>query len=118
MTRQATRIQPGRGRSQSLRHRLIIEAPTYLSDGAGGADRQWQVRAEVWASIEPVAMQRIVLDDRAGQRITYSVRLRWRADLTAEMRLRCGPRLFRLYTVVDPDGRRRWLECLATEDAP
>jgi SPP1 family predicted phage head-tail adaptor len=102
----------------SLRHRLIIERPAYPPDGAGGGGRVWTRLAEVWASLDVAGGDRIVLDDRAVQHITYRMRLRWRGDLTAEMRFRLDDRIFRILTLIDSDGRRRWLDCLTTEDSP
>lgn len=111
----ATGITGGAG---WLRRRVAIEAPLYPDDGIGGAGRDWRRLADVWASIEAITGVAHASDDRAGQRIVYRIRLRWRRDLTSEMRLLVSGRVLRIAAVFDPDGRRRILECRATEDGP
>ena len=118
MSAYRTRAATGDTGAGALRHRLIIEAPLYPADGAGGAGRTWAQAAEVWASVEATGGTQQVRDDRAGQHVTYRIRLRWRKDLTSDMRFRLGTRIFRISAVLDRDGRRRFHECLATEDIP
>lgn len=102
----------------SLRARLVIETPSYPPDGAGGAGRTWSFAGEVWADIRPSGGTQHVLQDAQGQRVTHRIRIRWRANLTSEARFRQGARTLKITAVFDPDGRRRFLDCLATEDMP
>ena len=102
----------------ALRVRLIIESASYLPDGSGGAGREWVRVGEAWAEVHGMAGQQHARQDAQGQRVTYRIRMRWRSGLTTEARFRSGKRVLRLASVYDPDGRRRVLECIATEDLP
>ena len=118
MTGYRTRAAIGGTCAGELRHWMIIEAPLYPADGAGGTGRAWAQLAEVWASVEATGGIQQARDDRAGQHVSYRIRLQWRKDLTSDMRFRLGERIFRITAVLDRDGRRRFHECLATEDVP
>lgn len=100
-----TFLDPG-----SLRHRVTIEAVSNLSDGLGGSVEAWSEWRTVWAHIEPI---RVDLRERASQTdelVSHRVHLRQPLEVTSEMRLRKGARIFDIETIHDPDETRRyWL---------
>ncbi|MBI3275019.1 MAG: phage head closure protein [Methylocystis sp.] len=57
----------------------------------------------------------LVVAARQEQSLTHLVRMRWRADVTSEMRLVVGSRKLLIHSVYDPDERRRLLMCRCEE---
>ena len=99
----------------ALRHKLTIEAATRTDDGGGGAEVGWHPVGEAWAEIVPLSGKEELTAEKRTSRLVHTVTLRWRADLAPTHRLRHGPRVLEIEAVLDPDGRRRWLNCRCTE---
>lgn len=102
-------------RSGQLRHRLVLEQPVFTSDGGGGTTRSWQVTATLWAAVTPMSLAGAADAEQPGGRIGYRVICRYRSDLRPGQRFRDGQQHLDIYAVVDPDGRRRWVECRCRE---
>jgi SPP1 family predicted phage head-tail adaptor len=100
----------------SLRHRLIIEAPSEQPDGAGGVVRTWTVLGTVWAALEPLAADDVLLADKRVGLVTHRVRLRHRADLSLGHRFRLGARVLVIRALRDPEERGAVIECLVAEE--
>jgi SPP1 family predicted phage head-tail adaptor len=101
-----------------LRHRLTLEAPVEMADGAGGVARTWSALGQVWAAIEPVGANEAVVADKRIGALTHRVTLRHRSDLTLNHRFRLGMRVFFIRALRDPDEQGRFLECLVAEERP
>ncbi|WP_342358532.1 phage head closure protein [Terrarubrum flagellatum] len=102
----------------AMRHRVAIEAPVDIADGAGGLTRSYETIDTVWAAIETLEADAALTDNRAGARFSYRITMRWRADIDNSRRLRFEDRVFVIRAVSDADGKRRRLSVLADEDAP
>jgi len=100
-----------------LNRRLVIEEPVETPDGAGGMTRSYEAAATVWASVVPLSARHAIEAMGQGATVTHRIVLRHREDLTTRHRLRDGSRLFRIDTLRDADGRRRYLEIRAEERA-
>ena len=98
-----------------LRHRLNLEAATRSSDGAGGVSETWDVVAEVWAAIRPLAGAERLDADRLSGRVTHEIWLRHRDGVAPAMRFTWDARVFDIRAVLDQDEHRRWLKCLVEE---
>ncbi|MEI9900809.1 MAG: phage head closure protein [Hyphomicrobium sp.] len=48
-------------------------------------------------------------------KVSHEIIIRYRDDVTPQMRFKAGARLFDIAAAFDPDQRRRWLRCLAEE---
>jgi SPP1 family predicted phage head-tail adaptor len=94
-----------------LSHRLTLESPVRLADGGGGATVAWEAVADMWGAVEmPSGRERVEsgrLTGTANTRIT----IRYRDGVTPAMRFRNGGQVFEIRTVLDIDGRRRYLQC-------
>ena len=98
-----------------LRHRLLIEIPHDEPDGAGGLIRTYNASSYVWGAIIPMSGQAEFIIDRRNMTITHKIMLRWRDDLTQNIRLRLQNRCFLIQALWDQDERRRFLICLCEE---
>lgn len=100
----------------ALRHRVTLEQPLRGADGGGGAHVTWSAIAELWASVSPATGGETVFAEAVSGRISHAITLRFRADISPEMRLRLGPRVFEILAVIDVDERHRELRCLCREE--
>jgi len=98
-----------------LRHRVTIESPARTSDEAGGATIEWQSVGDVWAAIWPRAAYENLRNDRIAGTATHDIWIRYRKDVTPEMRIRCGNRVFAILGAIDIEDRSRWLKCPSEE---
>lgn len=98
-----------------LRQRLVIERPVRSADGGGGAVETWEAVAEAWGAVIPLTGGERVEADAVTGRVTHEIWIRHRDDVSADMRLRLGARLFEVRAVIDVDERRRFLKCLCEE---
>ncbi len=100
------------------RHRIAFEAQATTRDGAGQQQLQWtQVGAPAWAEIGENGVATRSASSReqmaAGAErasATYVVTLRYRAGITAAMRVRFGTRYFNILAVRNLAQRNQWLE--------
>lgn len=100
------------------RHRITFQEEVRTADGAGGFFSAWQNIAgepTVWAEIEPVSATEALRFRQLQQTITHRIRIRFRSDVTAAMRIVKGARIFRIRAVFDPQERGQVLEILAEE---
>jgi SPP1 family predicted phage head-tail adaptor len=98
-----------------LHHRLTLEAPVETQDGAGGVVRAYEPVATLWAALRPVSARESVEAAQRGIAVTHRIALRFSPDITPRHRLRAGNRIFRIVTLRDRDGRRRFLDIEAEE---
>jgi SPP1 family predicted phage head-tail adaptor len=98
----------------ALDQRLTLESPSRAPDGGGGADITWQAVAEVWAGVRPITGDERLRADQVAGRITHTVVIRRRTDMTPAMRFRSGSRIMEIVAVLDARPRSR-LRCLCEE---
>ncbi len=98
-----------------LRHRVTIESATRSSDGAGGSTTEWHSFAEVWAAIWPRTAGESFTLDRVAGTASHDIWIRYRSDVTPDMRIRYGARIFDILGAIDAEDRGRWLKCPCEE---
>jgi SPP1 family predicted phage head-tail adaptor len=96
-----------------LRERVVIEAPIRAGDGAGGTMVTWTPLATMWAEMRMLTGAEVTLGERDEARSPVIATIRFRDDVTAEMRLVWRGRALNIRALRDPDGARRWLELRA-----
>ena len=100
-----------------LRHRLMLETPVDMPDGAGGVSRSWTDAGAVWAAVEPVAAEPHSATERFGQPVTHRITFRRRPGLSTRHRFRRGTRTFELRSFHET-GDGGFLVALAEEILP
>ncbi len=97
----------------ALRTRLVLEAPQDVADDIGGVARSFVPITSVWGAIEPLSAARVWQAQQVEQEISHRITLMYRADVTADMRLRLGSRVFEIRAAYDLDETRRFssLDC-------
>ena len=100
-------------RAGDLRHRVTIQRLVGTRDSYGEVQGSWTDVATVWAAVEPLRGREFLEAQMAQAAATIRVRIRYRADLTPEMRVVYGSQLLNIRAVIDVEGRHRelWLMC-------
>jgi SPP1 family predicted phage head-tail adaptor len=98
-----------------LNRRLVLEAPVETDDSAGGVARSFNAIATLWASVTPVSAQEEIEAARLGARVTHRIGLRFSSDITTRHRFRDGSAVYRIVSLRDRDGRRRFLDLTAEQ---
>lgn len=98
-----------------LRHRFVLQEEVVTPDEAGGQMRNWRDVATVWASIEALQGSERFEAMRVETQVSHRITVRYRPDIRPGMRILRAGRPFNLRSVVDPDGRQRFLSILAVE---
>jgi SPP1 family predicted phage head-tail adaptor len=101
-----------------LNRRLTLEAPVESADGAGGVVRSYSTVGTVWAEVTAVSAARAIEAERGGARVTHRIQIRFSTGITTTHRLREGDRIFRIVSLRDRDGRKRFLSIEAEELVP
>lgn len=98
-------------RAGTLRDRVTIQRrDSYL--GQWGHESAWRDVATVWAEVKATGGAEGFKDKGIDGRTGYVIRLRYRADVKSTDRMIYRGSVLDLVSVVDPDGRRRALECV------
>ena len=98
-----------------LNERVAIEEPLASSDGQGGQQITWSTIATVWAEIRMVGNggRERASAQQPEAAAGYRVRMRYRADVDATMRLQWRTRVLAIHSVHEQD---QYLELLAYEE--
>lgn len=91
-----------------LRHRITIQSITEVSDGQGGKTENWSTVATVWARIEPVSSRERLYSDKLEYQRTHKIAIRYRSDITNDMRILFNGRYFQIKSVYSPDEREAY----------
>jgi SPP1 family predicted phage head-tail adaptor len=96
-----------------LRHFVELQAQTTVR-GADFADPQlvWTTVATVPASIEPLRGREYMAQREEQSALEVRVRVRWRSDLSDQMRVKHGSTVYEIASVIDVGGRAREVELM------
>lgn len=101
-----------------LRERVTIQAPgPPVDDGGGGVTVFWTDLATVWAAIRPVSNVERYYAQQVEASTTHEIFIRWRGDVKNAMRVLHRGAVYDIKSVLDLDGRHRFLK-LQCEEAP
>ncbi len=89
-------------RAGSLNRRVRIERRSAGQDAAGGPTDTWVELATVWASVLFLSGREFATAGSEASAANASIRVRWRTDVDATMRVVYGSRIFNIQAVL-PD---------------
>lgn len=104
-------------RAGALRHRVRIERPDLAQDpSTGEMVPGWVLVATVWASVEPLSTREFIAAQATQSEITARVVMRYRAGITAGMRLAHRGQLYNIHGVLpDPKSGRQYITLPVSE---
>ena len=92
-----------------MRHYLTVQAPQDTDDGIGGVTRVYVAFANVWAAIEPLSGTKTWQSQQNGQEISHRITIAYRTDISGDMQLVLGARIFEIRAAFDPDETGRFV---------
>ena len=103
-------------RAGKLRHRVSIQAPTTVPDTFGDErPPDWNEHAEVWAGYADLTGREFLTKEQEAGELTGRFWLRDRADLTTDMRVVHGLRVFDIQAIIRPEKPGGWLQLMVLE---
>ena len=104
-------------RAGQLRYRVEILQRVKEKDKSGATVMVWRSLCKLWADVRHVSGSETMRHDVLSASARASVRIRWRSDVSAEMRLRVGGTLYAVRAVIPDFTRREFLD-LVCESLP
>jgi SPP1 family predicted phage head-tail adaptor len=98
-----------------LRSRLTFQVANEIDDGYGGKQVEWADRFNAWAYIEPLSGREYFDAMQIQTEISHRVIVRYRNDITPDMRIKYGGRILEIEAVIDIGNQHRFLEILCRE---
>ena len=98
--------------SGRLRHKITIQTPGSGKDAFGVATKApWvDVLPGIWAEVKPMSGRERWANEHTINNATHSIRIRHRNNITPEMRVLHGAKVYEITGIpIDPDERRKEL---------
>ena len=95
--------------SSLMNRRATIQQRSTGKDTFGQQSMTWTDYLPVWAYIEPMTGRELIAAQAQQSEVTHQVVIRYRAGITAAMRLVYEGRIFDILSVVDTDTQHRRL---------
>ena len=102
-------------RAGELRHRITLQKNNPAPNSIGEAVDTWTDLATVWAAIEPLSGNRLFQAQQANSEIQGVVRIRYRSDVLATMRIVHIARYFQVLSIIDTEERHQELHLFYKE---
>ena len=102
-------------RGGALRHPIVIQTQTEAKDSYGAVTPSWATFASVRAEVSPVVGREYFVAKQSSSSTTHRFRIRYLANVTAQMRILFDSRYFIIESVIDIDERNKEMVLMATE---
>lgn len=105
----------------ALNHRLVLEAPQEVPDGAGGCTRTWGALGTLWGKVEPRGGRATVGAAGMASESAFTVWVRGASvgqsnRPLAGQRFAMAGRVLRIEAVTEEEPRGLYLRCTCTEE--
>ena len=98
-----------------LRHNVIWQEKIQTPDGGGGFTYTTSDVVTVRAFIKPVSTNERFFAQRIESDISHKIYIRYRTDISPDMRINYGGRLFQVKGIMNIEEQNKWLEVSAVE---
>jgi SPP1 family predicted phage head-tail adaptor len=105
-------------RAGRLRHRITLQqlvAGSPQQKATGEPDESWVDYLETWASVEPLSGRELFAAQEHHSEITTRIRVRYRAGITAKMRVVFGQGIYNIHAILNREMRNIELELLCSQ---
>ena len=94
-----------------LRHRITLQSPVLAQNPTTGTiTESWESAGEVYANIAPLSAREFIAAQAVQSKVSTRITIRYRAGVTAAMRVVYGDRTYRIEGVLpDVKSGREWL---------
>lgn len=97
----------------TLNNRLTIQAPGAGVDALGQPNGGWTDIAEVWGNVRHMSGKEAINSSAVTSTVSASIRVRYRTDLNAGMRVLAGSSVYQIKAVLPEIGRREYVDLVA-----
>jgi SPP1 family predicted phage head-tail adaptor len=107
-------------RAGDLHHQVTIQSRAAASPqktARGAPDEPWTPFCTAWAAIEPLRGREFLEAQSVQSEVTTRIRIRYRASVTAGMRVVHGATVYDIAAVVNPKARNVELHLMCTQGA-
>jgi len=88
-----------------LRHRVTLRKKEIAEDALKQQSEAWADIATVWAAIEPLSGREYFAARQENAEVTAKITIRYRKDVTPDMRAVSEGRVFNVLSVINPGER-------------
>jgi len=99
-----------------FRHRITFQKQVKTADDYKGHTIIWQDVVIVWAQVDPLSGREYFYAHQIKNAVSHRVRIRYRTDVSEEMRIKHGDRYFSIESMIDMKERREFLEIVCQEE--
>jgi SPP1 family predicted phage head-tail adaptor len=92
-----------------LNCRATLQQSVLTRDAVGQPVQSWQSLGPIWCDIRLLSGLQMIKSDAQMSKVRGSIRIRWRADVTPQMRVVHGSAIYGIEAVL-PDSRRRYVD--------
>lgn len=96
----------------AFRERVTIEQKSVARSAIGEESATWVTLATVWAAVEPLRGREFFAAAQMLDATDYRITIRYRSDVTRDMRVNWGGELMDITSVIDVRSRRENLELM------
>lgn len=99
--------------------RITFEKQIKTDDGGGGFSVSWEELEnvpEVYANISPLSSKEIFSYLKREVKVSHKIIIRYRNDISVEMRVVSGDKIYGIKAIKDLQGLNRYLEITADEE--
>ncbi len=104
-----------KGLTSSLRHKIIVEKPLRVPDGAGGYSITWENNCTLWAAISTNNGKERYVAGKNTPIYSHVFRIRYTADVSEEMRIHFDERVFNIRALINVNQDNSILDVMAEE---
>ena len=105
-------------RAGILRHRITIQMPESGTDDWGQPVEGWSDVDTIWGEVRDLQGREFIESRQApGGELTTQIRIRYRSDVTRQMRVVTSNRTLLIEAILDPSGRGEQLHLMCREES-
>jgi SPP1 family predicted phage head-tail adaptor len=99
-----------------LRHKITIQKLVNIQDTFGQPVEQWPDVVTVWASVNPIIGREFFAAQQVNSEVTHKIKMRYRSDITSDMRIKLGNRIFDIISPpINPGEKKIELQIMCKE---
>ena len=102
-------------RAGRMRHRVVIQQQTTTQDSLGQPANTWNDLDTVFAAVEPLSGKEFFDAQQVNAETTTRFRLRYRSDVTHDMRISFRDRNYNIHSIINAGERDHEMILLAGE---
>jgi SPP1 family predicted phage head-tail adaptor len=99
----------------SMRSRVTLQRKAVTTDEVGNQIETWIDYQTVWAAMAPISGREYYAASQINAEVSSKFLFRYLPEITPDMRILFGSRVFEVVSVMDVEGRKRLLELLCKE---